>query len=181
MLEFVYSQSCAFVGVRRSPTEITVVLIFWENKSLSICCMENRLLRVLVFNMKLPLSDLLDGVRQVKSRLLQFSLMKIRVFLSLTQGTFVIAPVIMYIYIRRYKMKRTQIYIDEKIYSHLEKESKAKGVSISELVRESIHEKITRKIEKILKATDDVCGIWEDRKFDVDGYIRNTRRERKAC
>jgi hypothetical protein len=74
-------------------------------------------------------------------------------------------------------MKRTQIYIDEKMYSHLEKESKTKGVSISEIVRESIHEKLTRKIQKILKATDNVCGIWKDRKFDVDSYIRNTRRE----
>jgi len=77
-------------------------------------------------------------------------------------------------------MKRTQIYIDEKIYSHLEKESKTKGVSISEIVRESIHEKLTRKIQKILKATDDVCGIWKDRKFDVNSYIKNTRRERKV-
>jgi metal-responsive CopG/Arc/MetJ family transcriptional regulator len=86
----------------------------------------------------------------------------------------------MYIYIRRYKMKRTQIYIDEKIYSHLEKESKTKGVSISEIIRESIQEKLTKKIQKILRATDEVCGIWKDRKFDINSYIRDTRRERKV-
>jgi hypothetical protein len=86
----------------------------------------------------------------------------------------------MYIYIRRYKMKRTQIYIDEKIYSHLEKESKTKNVSISEIIRESIQEKLTRKIQKILRATDEVSGIWKDRKIDVNSYIRNTRRERKV-
>ena len=77
-------------------------------------------------------------------------------------------------------MKRTQIYIDEKIYSHLEKESKTKGVSISEIIRESIREKLTRKTQKILRATDEVSGIWKDRKIDVNSYIRNTRRERKV-
>ena len=77
-------------------------------------------------------------------------------------------------------MKRTQIYIDEKIYSHLKKESKTKGVSISKIIRESIQEKLTRKVQKILRATDEASGIWKDRKFGFNSYIRNTRRERKV-
>lgn len=75
-------------------------------------------------------------------------------------------------------MKRTQIYLDEKIYSSLKKESKIKGLSISEIIRESIQNRLNRKIQKILKTTDDICGIWKDRKLDVDKYIRNVRKDR---
>jgi negative regulator of replication initiation len=76
-------------------------------------------------------------------------------------------------------MKRTQIYIDEKTYNYLEKESKAKGTSISEIIRQSIQDKINRKIQKILKSTEEVFGIWKDREFDVDTYIRDSRRNGK--
>ncbi|GAB4411154.1 MAG: hypothetical protein OHK0032_07030 [Thermodesulfovibrionales bacterium] len=75
-------------------------------------------------------------------------------------------------------MKRTQIYIDEKTYSYLEKDSKAKGVSISEIIRQSIHDKINRKIQRILKSTEEVFGMWKGREFDVDAYIRARRRDR---
>lgn len=76
-------------------------------------------------------------------------------------------------------MKRTQIYIDEKIYDYLEKESNVRGTSISEIIRQSIQEKMNRKIQKILKATEEVFGIWRDREFDVDTYIRDRRKDRK--
>jgi predicted CopG family antitoxin len=76
-------------------------------------------------------------------------------------------------------MKRTQIYIDEKAYNFLEKESHAENKSMSELIRESLREKMERRTEAILKRTENVFGIWRDKKINVEGYIRNIRRDRK--
>ncbi|MBI3354555.1 MAG: ribbon-helix-helix protein, CopG family [Nitrospirae bacterium] len=76
-------------------------------------------------------------------------------------------------------MKRTQIYIDEKTYSHLEKESRIKGVSVSEIIRESVKNKLSKRVERILKSAEKVCGLWKDRELDVDAYIRNVRKDRK--
>lgn len=76
-------------------------------------------------------------------------------------------------------MKRTQIYIDEKTYSHLEKESKIKGVSVSEIIRESVKNKLSKRAERILKSAEKVYGLWKDRELDVDAYIRNVRKDRK--
>lgn len=76
-------------------------------------------------------------------------------------------------------MKRTQIYIDEKTYSNLEKEGRIKGVSVSEIIRESVKNKLSIRAERILKATEKVCGLWRNRKLDTDAYIRNLRKDRK--
>jgi len=76
-------------------------------------------------------------------------------------------------------MKRTQIYIDEKIYSYLEKESKARGATISGIIRESIKEKMNRKTQRIIKSLEEAFGVWKDRDFDVGRYIRTSRRDRK--
>jgi predicted CopG family antitoxin len=76
-------------------------------------------------------------------------------------------------------MKRTQIYLDEEIFSILERESKMKKKSISELIRESIHEKYSYNSGKIIKHLNMVFGIWSDKDDDVDTYIRNIRKDRK--
>ena len=75
-------------------------------------------------------------------------------------------------------MRRTQIYIDEKFYRLLKKESKTTGKTMSELIRESIKDRINRRVEGILRRTEAVYGIWKDRKFDVEEYIRELRRDR---
>lgn len=75
-------------------------------------------------------------------------------------------------------MKRTQIYIDENTYKLLKKESKITGKTISELIRESIKGKMNQRVNEILKRTEDVYGIWKDRKFDTQEYIRDLRRDR---
>jgi len=76
-------------------------------------------------------------------------------------------------------MKRTQIYLDEETYRYLKKESENKHLPISELIRESIREKMNRKVQKMLKATDRISGIWKDREMDVDRYVRSMRKNRK--
>jgi len=75
-------------------------------------------------------------------------------------------------------MRRMQIYIDEKFYRLLKKESKTSGKTMSELIRESIKNRMNRRVEEILRRTEAVYGIWKDRKFDVEEYIRELRRDR---
>jgi hypothetical protein len=79
---------------------------------------------------------------------------------------------------RNTKMKRTQIYIDEGTYKILEKESKISGKTISELIRESIRSRVQKKADEILKRLEDVYGIWKDKEINVEGYVRNLRKER---
>lgn len=76
-------------------------------------------------------------------------------------------------------MKRTQIYIDENIYNILERESHLKNKSVSELIRKSLFEKMDNKVEDIIKKTDNVFGIWKDKKVDAEEYIRTVRKDRK--
>ena len=75
-------------------------------------------------------------------------------------------------------MKRTQIYIDEEILDYLKMESKIKGVTISEIIRESIKDRKTQNTEKLLNALDAVAGIWKRRRFDTEKYIRRLRKDR---
>jgi hypothetical protein len=77
-------------------------------------------------------------------------------------------------------MKRTQIYLDEDTYGYLKKESEIKHLSVSEVIRSSIREKMNRKLQKILTATEKVSGIWKDRDIDVERHIRALRKDRKA-
>jgi negative regulator of replication initiation len=76
-------------------------------------------------------------------------------------------------------MKRTQIYIDEGTYKYLREESKITGKTMSEIIRESIKSRISAKADEILKRTDDVYGIWKNRKIEVQKHIRELRRDRK--
>jgi predicted CopG family antitoxin len=76
-------------------------------------------------------------------------------------------------------MKRTQIYIDEETYGNLKRESSLKGISISEIIRDNLHKKIGSSVERIIRATESVSGVWKDRHFDVDQFIRSARQDRK--
>jgi len=84
----------------------------------------------------------------------------------------------MYTSLKENPMKRTQIYIDDEIFSFLEKESKTSHRSISEIIRESIKDKYQYKSSVLLKRLNNVFGISKDRKIDVDTYIRNIRKDR---
>lgn len=82
----------------------------------------------------------------------------------------------MYIYTPHleYKMKRTQIYLDKDIYLVLKKESALKKKNISSIIRDTLREKFLNK--KHTNAIAAAAGIWKDRKFDVDEYIRKLRK-----
>ena len=73
-------------------------------------------------------------------------------------------------------MKRTQIYLDEEIYKYLVEESKKTGKSISELIREKLRKEINKNTQKLIENIRKTSGIWKDRKFDTESYIRNLRK-----
>jgi len=76
-------------------------------------------------------------------------------------------------------MKRTQIYLDEEIYNCLKEESKKTGKTISELIREKLKKEIHHNTDKLLKAIDEVAGIWSYQKDDVNEFIRELRRSKR--
>ncbi len=78
-------------------------------------------------------------------------------------------------------MKRTQIYIDEDIYGSLKRESRLKGISMSEIIRDSLEKTLSGSVEKIIRATDSVSGLWKNRRFDVEEFIRAARKDRNVC
>ncbi len=75
-------------------------------------------------------------------------------------------------------MKRTQIYLDEELFDMLEIESREGHKSISELIRDSIYEKYGYRSIVIKKRLESVFGLWKNRKFDTDKYIRELRKDR---
>ena len=77
-------------------------------------------------------------------------------------------------------MRRTQIYFDDETYQYLKKESQATHTTISEVIRQSIREKMNRRVQKALKAADRIVGIWQDRDIAVEKHIRTLRKDRKS-
>ena len=75
-------------------------------------------------------------------------------------------------------MKRTQIYIDDKTFEYLKKESKLENKTISELIRDSIREKMNHNTKNIIKNLQGIFGIWKNRKFDTNEYVRKLRKDR---
>lgn len=79
-------------------------------------------------------------------------------------------------------MKRTQLYLDEKMWRDISVLSKQKKKSISELVRIAIHKTYGLKRDKDSTAVlSKAFGIWKNRKDlkDTEAYIRNIRKGRR--
>ncbi|MEW6701153.1 MAG: CopG family transcriptional regulator [Bacteroidota bacterium] len=75
-------------------------------------------------------------------------------------------------------MKRTQIYIDDELHRILIMESKHKRKRMSNLIREALREKYMNQ-EKRLHRLDSIVGIWKDRSFNVDKFIRDLRKDNR--
>lgn len=76
-------------------------------------------------------------------------------------------------------MKRTQLYLDEEMARTLAALSRQKGVTVSELVRESVEEKYMSRedIDKVDLARQ-LSGIWRNRKDlkEIHQFIRRLRK-----
>lgn len=77
-------------------------------------------------------------------------------------------------------MIRTSVYLDSECYQYLQGQSHHMGKTISELVRDIIHVTMKKDVQQILKATNRIYGLWEDREFNVDAYIRHLRQDRSV-
>lgn len=76
-------------------------------------------------------------------------------------------------------MRRTQIYLDEEIYERLKAESRIRKVSMSEIIRENLRHMRISDVTRMKRALKETAGIWRDREFDVEEYVRDVRKDRK--
>ena len=77
-----------------------------------------------------------------------------------------------------YIMHRTQLYLDDDLYTMLKARAEREKTSISELMRSAARSQYMNETEKRQAAAEAFFGLWADRpEFDdVDAYIRDLRR-----
>jgi hypothetical protein len=76
-------------------------------------------------------------------------------------------------------MVRTQIYLDERQKSVLEKLSAERGASVSDLIRQAVDQFIAKASTDFEEALDLSFGIWQGRQElgEPSEYVRNLRSE----
>ncbi len=77
-------------------------------------------------------------------------------------------------------MKRTQIYLDDELAAYLIKKSKIEKKSISEIIRDSLKEKIANRSNDIIAKMNAIAGAWSDRRIEPDAFVRERRRDRRS-
>jgi hypothetical protein len=80
-------------------------------------------------------------------------------------------------------MKRVMVYLNENIWRALRIRSNRLGTSISELVRQAIHEKYGGSRVARAKAMQAAVGLWKDRNDlpDTDSYVRRLREGKRLA
>jgi hypothetical protein len=75
-------------------------------------------------------------------------------------------------------MRRTQLYLDEDLWSALHARAQSLGTSISELVRIAVRERYVGKLDERRRAMEAIVGIRKDRpEFrHSQAYVRSLRR-----
>jgi hypothetical protein len=78
-------------------------------------------------------------------------------------------------------MRRTQLYLDDDLWSALHTQARKQGTSISELVREAARERYLGNLEKRREAMLAIVGIRKDVPESVDSteYVRGLRRDKR--
>ncbi len=76
-------------------------------------------------------------------------------------------------------MKRTQLYLDDELWTTLHVKSAETSTSISELVRQAVRERYSDPAARRRAAMLGIIGIRKDRKDmgDTETYIRELRRD----
>jgi hypothetical protein len=74
-------------------------------------------------------------------------------------------------------MRRTQLYLDEELWSALHAKALLEGATISELVRVAVRERYLGNQEERRAAMLGIVGLWKDRPVaeDAESFIRNLR------
>ena len=74
-------------------------------------------------------------------------------------------------------MKRTQLYIGDSLFQRLTRIGRQQHKTISELVRQGLEWAYFRPSQK--EALESVRGLWKNRRFSTERYIRRLRSDRK--
>jgi hypothetical protein len=76
-------------------------------------------------------------------------------------------------------MRRTQLYLDESLWSVLHRQARQEGTTVSDLVRRAARERYLGGLEERGQAMRAIIGMWKDRPefADSDSYIRKLRRD----
>lgn len=75
-------------------------------------------------------------------------------------------------------MNRTQIYLDEQLSEALKRQSKIQKKKVSQIIREILREHLLNNKNKV-GSISELAGIWSDRAFDTDEYVRNLRTSKR--
>jgi predicted DNA-binding ribbon-helix-helix protein len=75
-------------------------------------------------------------------------------------------------------MKRTQLYLDDDLWSALHTHARREKTSISELVRRVARERYLGNRAERIRAMKAIVGMWADRSefSDPEAYVREMRR-----
>ena len=78
-------------------------------------------------------------------------------------------------------MKRTQLYLHEDIWKVLHIRSRQQRTSISDLVRQAVHEKYGSSPVDRRQAMQALVGMWKDREgiSDSTAYVRRLRKGKR--
>ena len=76
-------------------------------------------------------------------------------------------------------MKRTQIYLNDDIYSYVKTESQKMKKTMSELIRDIISNNINNENNNLLESSMNVFGMWKNRDFNTDDYVRELRKTKR--
>jgi hypothetical protein len=77
-----------------------------------------------------------------------------------------------------YIVRRTQLYLDEDLWSALHARARRENTTISELVRQAVRERYGVDLEERRKRMMSIVGIWKDRHDigDATEFVRKLRR-----
>lgn len=75
-------------------------------------------------------------------------------------------------------MRRTQLYLDESLWSVLHREARSRKTSVSELVRQAARERYMSRLEERSRAMKALVGLRAERDDlpDTEEYVRELRK-----
>ena len=75
-------------------------------------------------------------------------------------------------------MRRTQLYLDDHLWTALHARARSRKTTVSELVREAVRERYLGRRDEQMKAMREFVGIRKDRSEPLDAveYVRSLRR-----
>ena len=74
-------------------------------------------------------------------------------------------------------MKRTQLYLDDDLWTTLHSQAKREKTTVSDLVRKAARERYMGNVEERRSAMMGIVGLWKNRIDlpDTESFLRNLR------